>query len=443
MRPRIAPLALLLAPSLAQSANNTSGYTLKVGPLDTPWTASVGTAPWPEYPRPQMARAQAAQWKNLNGVWQYRNSSRGEYEALGRGGTAVGGELEGAEGVLVPFCLESALSGIMGNFTLYSWYRTTFDVPATWTERVLLNFGAVDYEATVWVNGQNVTWHRGGYSAFNIDITDKLSKNGTNELIVYVFDPTNLEEYNIPLGKQKLIQEHIFYTPCSGIWQTVWLESVPADNIYKLDVTAGADGKVNMLVHSASTVSTASLVLYEANSTTVKFKTQVPVNEAYTFTVPNVSTWSPDTPVLYDMDVTLGRDTVKSYTGFRTVSRGVVDGVQRPLLNGEFVFWMGTLDQGYWPDGLHSPPSLEAMVFDLKALKDVGYNMVRKHIKVEPALFYRACDQLGLLLIQDMPALATSQVWLGAWPQCPVAAPSLDQVSVQDEFDRQLVDMIE
>lgn len=137
---------------------------------------------------------------------------------------------------------------------------------------------------------------------------------------------------------------------------------------------------VNMLVHSASTVSTASLVLYEANSTTVKFKTQVPVNEAYTFTVPNVSTWSPDTPVLYDMDVTLGRDTVKSYTGFRTVSRGVVDGVQRPLLNGEFVFWMGTLDQGYWPDGLHSPPSLEAMVFDLKALKDVGYNMVRKHV---------------------------------------------------------------
>ncbi|KAF1969264.1 putative beta-galactosidase [Bimuria novae-zelandiae CBS 107.79] len=454
MLPFLGAFALLLSVAFGegdQTSNSTGGYVLKQGPLDTPWTDKVGTNPWPEYPRPQMARSNPNQWKNLNGVWQYKNLTKAEWQELEKENVTIGGELEGGQAVLVPFCLESALSGVMGNFTIYSRYRTTFDVPSTWNDRVLLNFGAVDYEATVYVNGKNVAHHVGGYWSFNVDITEALNDNGTNELFltyincsnVHVFDPTNLDPYNIPLGKQKLIPEHIFYTPCSGIWQTVWLESVPSDNIDKLDIHADADGKINVTIHTSSQLTVADFVLYETGSTDIKAKLQVPVNEAVEFPVDSIKLWSPDSPTLYNISVTLGNDTVQSYTGFRTVSRGVIDGVQRPLLNGEFIFWFGTLDQGYWPDGLHTPPSLEAMVFDIKALKEVGYNMVRKHIKVEPALFYQACDQLGLMLIQDMPALATSQVWVEEWPACPIKAPSLEQRTVQREFDRQLEILIE
>ncbi|OAG11616.1 putative hydrolase [Paraphaeosphaeria sporulosa] len=444
MFPSLGAVTLLVSAVLGQGystpkANGTSEYVLKQGPLDTPWTDKVGTNPWPEYPRPQMARSE---WKNLNGVWQYRNASGGESEVES---PPFGQDL--GTSVLVPFCLESALSGVMGNYTIHSWYRTTFDVLDSWTERVLLNFAAVDYQATVFVNGKQVANHTGGYWAFNIDITDQLNKNGTNELVVFVFDPTNMWPYNVPIGKQKLIPEHIFYTPCSGIWQTVWLESTPVESIERLDINAGADGKVDITVHTTSNVTaTADFTLYEPNTELVKFKTKVPVNKAHSFVVDSPQLWSPDSPTLYNITVTLGSDTVQSYTGFRTISKGVINGVQRPLLNGEFVFMFGTLDQGYWPDGLHSPPSLEAMVYDLKALKEVGYNMLRKHIKVEPALFYQAADQLGLMLIQDMPALSTSSVFINdeTAKQCPAVSlsPSLDPDTVQKEFDRQLAVMV-
>ncbi|KAL1610139.1 hypothetical protein SLS60_001804 [Paraconiothyrium brasiliense] len=436
MLPSIGVIALFVSTVLGQaySTNSTNGYVLKKGPLDTPWTEKVGTNPWPEYPRPQMARSD---WKNLNGVWQYRNATGGAAEL---DNPPFRQDLENP--VLVPFCLESALSGVMGNWTIHSWYRTTFDVPSSWTDRVLLNFGAVDYEATVFVNEQQVAHNVGGYWSFNTDITDHLNKNSTNELVVFVFDPTNLAGNNIPLGKQKLIPEHIFYTPCSGIWQTVWLESAPAASIDKLDISAGADGKVDVTVHTTSNATgTADFIIHEPNSDRIKVQTKVPVNQAHSFVVESPELWSPDSPTLYNITVKMGSDTVQSYTGFRTISKGVVNGVQRPLLNGEFVFMFGTLDQGYWPDGLHSPPSLEAMVYDLKALKEVGYNMLRKHIKVEPALFYQAADQLGLMLIQDMPALATSWVYLDDTPKkCPPVSltPSLDPDTVQEEFNRQL-----
>ncbi|KAJ4299411.1 hypothetical protein N0V90_004656 [Kalmusia sp. IMI 367209] len=436
-------LSLLSSTALAQgyggSTNgSTGGYVLKQGPLDTPWTSKVGVNPWPEYPRPQMARSE---WKNLNGVWQYQNASDGDAEL---DNPPFGKDL--GQSVLVPFCLESALSGIMGNFTIHSWYRTTFDVPSSWTDRVLLNFGAVDYRATVFVNGHQVANHTGGYWSFNVDITDQLDSSGTNELVVFVFDPTNLGPNNIPLGKQKLVPEHIFYTPCSGIWQTVWLESVPATSIEKLDISAGADGRVNVTVHTSSNATDmAEITIYEPNSDKIKIQTKGAVNVPFDFAVDSPDLWSPDSPTLYNITVKLGSDTVQSYTGFRTVTKELVNGIYRPLLNGEFVFWFGTLDQGYWPDGLHSPPSLEAMVYDLKALKEVGYNMLRKHIKVEPALFYQACDQLGLLLIQDMPALATSLIWVDndeAAKACPGIAPSLES-DIQSEFNRQLQILIE
>ncbi|KAF2439624.1 glycoside hydrolase family 2 protein [Karstenula rhodostoma CBS 690.94] len=444
MFPSLGAVTLLVSAVLGQGystpkAPGTSEYVLKQGPLDTPWTEKVGTNPWPEYPRPQMARSE---WKNLNGVWQYRNATAGDKEL---DNPPFRQELENA--VLVPFCLESALSGVMGNYTIHSWYRTTFDVPASWTDKVLLNFAAVDYEATVFVNEKQVARNTGGYWAFNTDITDQLNKNGTNELVVFVFDPTNLHPNNIPLGKQRLNPEHIFYTPCSGIWQTVWLESAPAESIDKLEISADADGRVDITISTTSNATTAAdFILYEPNTELVKFKTKVPVNRAHSFVVDSPQLWSPDSPTLYNITVKLGSDTVQSYTGFRTISKGVVNGVQRPLLNGGFVFMFGTLDQGYWPDGLHSPPSLEAMVSDLKALKEVGYNMVRKHIKVEPALFYQAADQLGLLLIQDMPALSTSSVKLENEPpkECPAKSltPSLDPDKVQKEFDRQLGVMV-
>lgn len=426
-------LSLVTFTTCNDGMHRQANYELKEGPLDTEWTKKVGTNPWPEYPRPQREREK---WKSLNGVWRYENATSAkaiETPPFGR-------ELE--EAVLVPFCLESALSGVMRNWAIWSWYRTSFTVPTSWPadERVLLNFGAVDYNATVFVNGKRVGYHIGGYWEFSFDVTDYLSKNGTNELILFVYDPTDMGREQIPLGKQSLSFDHIFYRPCSGIWQTVWLESAPVDHVTQLDVNADMNGLVNITVHTSSAASTpVEITIYEPRSSQIKAAHNASSNMPFQFKVPSPHLWSPASPTLYNITVKLGNDVVRSYTGFRTVSRGVINGVQRPLLNGKFVFQFGTLDQGYWPDGLHTPPSKEAMIYDLKVLKDIGYNMLRKHIKVEPPLFYQACDQLGLLLIQDMPSLR---------PRVPIDGPCNPRIPVRDdatqkEFERQIDLMIE
>lgn len=424
------------SPKYFQQRNAVAAYAPKQGPLDTPWTQKVGTNPWPEYPRPQLQRSK---WQTLNGLWEYANgTSPSEAEV------DIAPNITATNQVLVPYCLESALSGYMGNWTVDSWYRKSFTVPTSWAgNRVLLNFGAVDYEATVFVNTQKVGFHRGGYFSFSLDITDYLSTNGTNELLVYAHDPTDMPGFQIPSGKQTLWPEHIFYTPCSGIWQSVWLEAAPSNHISKFDLSADMDGKVNVTVQSSGNSSSpVEITIYEPGSTDVKHHAKGSSGAPFQFTVDEPDLWSPDSPTLYNITVKMGNDTIQSYTGFRSIGRARVNDIERPLLNGKPIFIFGTLDQGYWPDGLYSPPSKEAMVYDLQVLKRVGFNMLRKHIKVEPALFYQACDEMGLLVIQDMPSLTPDVRNPEDKGNCPGSVPVRDP-SVQEEFNRQLALMIQ
>ncbi|KAF2475473.1 putative hydrolase [Lindgomyces ingoldianus] len=410
-----------------------SGYTLKEGPLDTPWTSKVGTNPWPEYPRPQLQRSE---WKTLNGVWRYQNATSSDDVNRPPYGVNL------TSPVLVPFCLESALSGVMAKWAINSWYQTSFTVPSSWSgNRVLLNFGAVDYEATIFLNGQQVGFHRGGYFTFTIDVTDHLSANGTNEMFVFVHDPTDMGDVQIPIGKQTLHPSHIFYTPCSGIWQSVWLESAPSNHITQLDVSADMNGRVNVTVHASNNGSTlVEITIYEPKSTAVKTTAKGTSGGAFQFTVDSPDLWSPDQPTLYNITVKMGDDTVQSYTGFRTISKGTVNDVHRVLLNGEVIFPFGTLDQGFWPDGIYTAPSREAMIYDLQVLKGVGYNMLRKHL-FEPALFYQACDEIGIMVIQDMPSLRT-QVQRPGSTACNDGVP-VGYASAQAEFERELPLLIE
>ncbi|KAK4889126.1 hypothetical protein LTR27_012029 [Elasticomyces elasticus] len=380
--------------SVPRQASNSTKYAVKTPPLTTPWTYTAGTDPWPEYPRPQLQRSR---WQSLNGIWTYQNAS-----SLDAVNSLPSGQL--ANEVLIPSCLESGLSGIQGEYTIYSWFATSFSVPSTWTgDRVLLNFAAVDYEATVFVNGRNATFHRGGYFAFTVDVTEYLNADGSNDF---------------------------------GIWQSVWIESAPASHVTQLDIAAGMDGQVNATVSSSgnSSAQVQITVIDRKTNTTVATHNGAS-NVECTFSVQDVSLWSPDSPTLYDITVTLGDDVVTSYTGFRTIARGEVDGIERPLLNGEFVFQFGTLDQGFWPDGIYLPPNKEAMVYDLQTLKKLGFNMLRKHIKVEPALYYQACDEMGILLFQDMPSLRPSQQ--RTLDNCTVET-ILPDAAQQDEFARQL-----
>ncbi|RSH92901.1 hypothetical protein EHS25_008347 [Saitozyma podzolica] len=363
----------------------TKDYQVQTPPLTTNWTYTAGTDPWTEYPRPQLVRPA---WQSLNGVWAWRNATGGLDEL---GDPPTGQTFD--DPVLVPSCLESGLSGVQAPLApngtvLTTWWQTTFTVPSDWNgDNVIINFGAVDYESTVFINGHNATFHRGGYTRFYADITPYLNANGTNELLVFVHDPTDNGEYVIPIGKQTLRPSHIFYTPCTGIWQSVFIEPVPASHIAAVDISADMDGLVNITVHSSDGSAQSVNAYVHTNSSTHSMGgSNGTSNSAFTFTVPNPSLWSPDSPALYNVTITMGSDVVEVYTGFRTVSRGTVGNVTRPLLNGKFVFAFGPLDQGFWPDGLYVPPTHDAMVYDLQVLKSLGFNMVRKHIKVETDL---------------------------------------------------------
>jgi hypothetical protein len=361
----------------------------KAPPLTTPWTSQVSpTNALPEYPRPQLVRSE---WQNLNGVWEFAG-------APNLNSPPVGQTL--AEGVLVPYPIESALSGIQRHED-NMWYRRTFTVPSTWTGRqVKLNFGAVTWETRVWVNGTQVGTHTGGYDAFSFDITNAL-RAGANEIIVGAYSP--IDGNRFPIGKQRRNPSGIWYTASSGIWQTVWLEPVAANNITRLDTTPDVPGGVLDLVVQGTAgqqvraeVLTGGAVVGSATGT-VGAHLRVPV--------PNARLWSPSDPFLYDLRVTMGTDVVTGYFGMRSLGKAVVGGVMRPLLNGKFVFQLGTLDQGFWPDGIYTAPTDEALRFDLERQKELGFNMVRKHIKVEPARWFYWADRLGLMVWQDMPAL--------------------------------------
>ncbi|SHJ86497.1 Glycosyl hydrolases family 2 [Nocardiopsis flavescens] len=391
--------ALLLVPAAALAATAASAPSAgaEAAPLETPWTAEVSPDnALPEYPRPQMVRED---WLNLNGTWEWEPASAGQAPPLGE---ALDRE------VLVPYPVESALSGVQEKHERM-WYRRSFEVPADWDgSRVLLNFGAVDWEATVWVNGAEVGVHTGGYDKFSFDITDHLAAGG-NEIVVGVYDPT--DGGGQPVGKQRDEPSGIFYTSYSGIWQTVWLEPVSPAHVTRLDVTPDVPGEQVEVVVNAAGAEGATARVDVRDGDTVVGTASGPAGSAITVPVPDPRLWSPDDPFLYDLDVSLERDgetvdEVEGYTGMRSITTGEVDGVLRPLLNGEYVFQVGTLDQGYWPDGISTAPTDEALRFDLQAHLDLGYNTVRKHVKVEPDRWYHWADVLGLIVWQDMPNMA-------------------------------------
>jgi len=358
----------------------------------------------PEYPRPIMERND---WKNLNGLWKYAITKKGDPTPAAYQGD-----------ILVPFAVESSLSGVgkMINEKEELWYQRTFDVPSAWRgKQILLHFGAVDWKAEVWVNDVKVGEHTGGFTPFYFDITSVLNK-GNNDLVVKVWDPSDRGEQ--PRGKQIANPHGIWYTPVTGIWQTVWLEPVATQYITNLKTTPDIDNNSVKVEVAANTTSAdkVEVKVFDGKNLVAKGAALngVPVELAMPT---NAKLWSPDSPFLYNMEVTLYKDgkaidQVKSYTAMRKYSiRKGQNGITRLQLNNKDYFQFGPLDQGWWPDGLYTAPTDEALVYDLKKTKDFGYNMVRKHVKVEPARWYTHCDQLGLIVWQDMPNGGPSPQW--------------------------------
>jgi hypothetical protein len=308
----------------------------------------------------------------------------------------------------VPFPVESKLSGL-NRHEDRMWYRRTFTVPRSWHgERLLLHFDAVDWQATVYVNGHELTTHKGGYDRFTVDATDALKRHGPQELVVGVYDPTDAGGQ--ALGKQRLNPSGIFYTPVSGIWQTVWMEPVAAAHVERLDLTPDVAGQALRVTVHASSGATAVVTARDGHRTVGTITG--PANTELRLPVPHPKLWSPDHPFLYDLDVRLkhGGDEVRSYFGMRTIAIADVGGRKRMLLNGKPLFHMGPLDQGFWPDGIYTAPTDDALRYDLEQEKALGFNAVRKHTKVEPDRWYYWADKLGLLVWQDMPAMPNGRV---------------------------------
>jgi predicted amidohydrolase YtcJ len=369
------------------------------GPLMTKWAKDVtADKVLPEYPRPQLVRKD---WLNLNGVWQLAVAKDNEEPPLGK---------ELAERILVPFPVESALSGVMKHADRL-WYRRTFTVPKEWAKQhVHLHFGAVDWEARVWLNGKKLTEHRGGYDGFSVDITPALKESGEQEMVVGVWDPTDANTQ--PRGKQVLKPGGIYYTPTTGIWQTVWLEPVPEASIKSVKIVpdVGAS-KVRITVEGQGTTGPRHRILVKVNRDQQAVAGgEAPVGRTLDLPFERPKLWTPDDPFLYGLDIELRDgdtvvDRVESYFGMRKIEVGKDDrGVTRILLNGKFLFQVGPLDQGFWPDGLYTAPTDEALKYDIEMTKKLGFNMARKHVKVEPDRWYYWCDKLGLLVWQDMPS---------------------------------------
>ena len=390
--------ALLLATSVSccNQHEETCQWTPAGDKIMTSWAEQVDPANvLPEYPRPQLVRGE---WQNLNGLWDYAITEK----------DAKPETYEGK--ILVPFAAESALSGVGRSVTEKDalWYSREFRVPRQWKgRRVMLNFGAVDWKTEVYVDGQLAGEHIGGYDPFSFDITDLLVKGKTHNLTVKVYDQTNL--WYQPCGKQIFNPHGIWYTPVTGIWQTVWMEPVEAAHVESYMAVADlAEGKINVAVEAAGLADgdVCKVELYDGQTLVAEAEgadVALPVAEP--------KLWSPDSPFLYDLKVSVVRDgkpvdEVKGYAAMREISVARDEnGHKRMLLNGEPLFQYGPLDQGWWPDGLYTAPTDEALAFDIEKTKEFGYNMIRKHVKVEPARWYWHCDRLGMLVWQDMPSV--------------------------------------
>ena len=385
---------------------NAAVWQKKTAALITPWGESLTSDNvWAEYPRPSMTRGN---WLNLNGVWQYFKRTSVDYSYESSDGKF-------SKAILVPFSVESALSGIMD--TNYSenknsthMYRRTFSLPESFAgKNTLLHFGAVDWRCSVYVNGKLAGSHDGGSDPFSFDITSLLNASGEQELQVAVWDPTS--DGGQPNGKQSNNPGGIWYTPCSGIWQTVWIEPVSESHITSYEPIPNIDnGTVDIKVNATDASASTRITVKFAGETIAS--TEGKAGEFITIDIPSAKLWSPDEPNLYDMDISLIKDgkpvdNVQGYFGMRKFSRGMALGKPCVMLNNKPLYMYGPLDQGWWPDGLLTPPSYEAMIYDLKMIKDFGMNMVRKHIKVENDLWFDWCDRNGLVVWQDMPSGGT------------------------------------
>lgn len=384
---------LLLAIAFADQGFSQTKVVMK-----TPFTdaAAKAVVPFPEYPRPQLEREH---WMNLNGKWDYIGGKKAP-DALH---AIAAPTFVNPEKITVPYPPESYLSGIQRNQEVNMWYRRTFRLPESYKgKRVLLNFGASDYQTVVFVNNKKAGTHIGGYDAFSLDITPLLTE-GANTIVVGVQDKNDgrsVSGKNGPRGD---------YTFTSGIWQTVWLEPVSENYIQEIRLTPDvAQGKLYVRVHSDE-MATVEAVALAGGKVVARVKAQS--NTRFSIDIKDPRLWSPEHPFLYDLKISLkGRkgkteDQVTSYFGMRSITLGTVNGIKRPLLNGKFVLQLGLLDQGYWPDGIYTAPSDDALKFDIQESKKAGFNLIRKHMKTEPQRWYYWCDKMGLMVWQDMPCI--------------------------------------
>lgn len=367
------------------------------GRLLTRWSEQARTVrPHAEHPRPILVREA---WRTLNGDWQFALAARDA------------GQPDFDRTIRVPFCVESALSGVGEAVSPEQrmWYRRSFEVPDDWRDgRLLLHFEAVDHEAEIWLNGQRLGEHAGGYDAFSFDITEALREDDEQELVLAAWDPTDTG--NQPRGKQVLEPRGIWYTAVSGIWQPVWLEHVPETYIEEIRIfpridPPGATLHLPVANHQRGDMLLA-IVKVEGEMVAAS---NASAGQPLSLRLPSARLWSPEEPFLYDLDIAVIRDgetidRAASYFGLREVS--LVDGEHGAMiaLNGQPLFQIGLLDQGWWPDGLYTPPTDEAMVFDIQTMKDLGFNMLRQHVKVAPRRWYTHCDRIGMLVWQDMPS---------------------------------------
>jgi beta-galactosidase/beta-glucuronidase len=370
------------------------------GKIQSKWADQIDISnPLSEYPRPHLVREN---WQNLNGLWQY-NINQGKL-------STIPSSYEGQ--ILVPFPIESSLSGVgktVGKDQTL-WYHKTIDInKAIRKQQVILHFGAVDWLCEVYVNGKKVGSHEGGFDPFSFNITPYLKKGTKQDIVVGVWDPT--DEGPQPNGKQVVKPNGIWYTPVTGIWQTVWLEGVPESYIESTKHTPNIDDKTILIqTKIKNTKASDQLRVSIWNEGKNIIEKVVAPNSPISLKIADPQLWSPSNPFLYDLKISLVRngkiiDEVSSYFAMRKISMGKDhQGIQRMLLNNEFLFQYGPLDQGWWPDGLYTAPTDEALLFDIQKTKEMGFNMIRKHIKVEPARWYYHTDRLGLLVWQDMPS---------------------------------------
>lgn len=381
-----------------------------------------------EYPRPQLERAE---WQNLNGLWSY---------AITEVDAAMPSTFDGE--ILVPFAIESALSGVQKNLkdTDALWYHREFTVPSKWfTQRVMLNFGAVDWSADVYVNNILVGSHTGGYTPFSMDVTAALKKGATQTLSVRVWDPTDMRHH--PVGKQNSNPTGIWYTPVSGIWQTVWIEPVAKANSINNILTDCDIARGEMYISTTCANNNGIVNIKVMDGDKVVATTDVLCGVQAVIPITDAKLWSPDAPNLYTLDITLSQngkvvDSVKSYAAMREFGKErSADGHLRMTLNGEPIFMYGPLDQGWWPDGLYTAPSDEALLSDVILTKELGFNTIRKHIKVEPARWYYHCDREGIIVWQDMPCLARylGEGQGGMWGRNNIGGGNDSPVSVEEK----------